>query len=343
LSVNTGKPVSYSLLREFADFLSNLAHYKRFTRKDSWVEPDRLTRDITSYAHEHLTPSQRADLKLFVKDTVLYTYPLYAPTVMEAAADYPAYAALTKGMDGQEYIRFFLDSNENEVSGGTDEERMEALEEILTRVDQGERVLESYLELKRFPDELLPRIRIFFDRMYGEYFKPHVNRIEEVLLQKARDHEAIRQNDPAAFEKELVKISLDDYARGDLEYRYQVGYMCGNRLDYTPRGKSVLVHYSFQLEQSFDPACLDERMGDLFKALSDESRLAILRALAERPRYAAELAEELSLTRGTLSHHMTILARFDIFRVELKERKRLYYRLDKERLGRYFDRFMAEL
>jgi DNA-binding transcriptional ArsR family regulator len=339
----TVSPVSYSLLREFADFLGNLAYYKRFTRKDSRVEPDRFTREITACAHDHLTPSQRADLKLFVKDTVLYTYPFYAPSVMDRAPDYPAFAAMTNNMDGGEYIRFFLDSNGDEIPGGSDDERMEALEEILGRVDQGEQVLESYREMKRYPIELLSRVRIFFDRIYREYFKPHEKGIEEVLQKKARDHEAIRQKDPAGFEKELVKISLEDFARGELEYRYQVGYMTGNRLEYTPRGSLVLVHYSFQLEQAFDPARLDERMGELFKALSDESRLAIVRALAERPRYAAELADELNLTRGTLSHHMAMLSRFDIFRVELKERKRLYYSLDKERLGRYFDRFMTVL
>ena len=332
--------VSYSLLREFADFLVNLANYKRFSKKPRWAELDVFSREMTSEAHERLTPTLRADLKLFVKDTVLYTYPFYAPSVMERVADYGGYAALTADMDGGEYIKFFLDSNGDEVPGKTDDERMENLADILKRVDQGEQVLESYRELKRYPDEQLRRARSFLDRMYKEFFRPNENRIEEFLRKKAADHGLLRQKDPEVFEKELVRITLEEGGRGEIEYRYQVGYMSHNRIEYTPRGNRVLVHYSYLMESAFDPSWMDERMGELFKALSDESRLAIVRALSEKPRYAAELAGELNLTRGTLSHHMSILNRFDIFRVELGERKRVYFSLDKEKLSKYLQRFL---
>jgi len=45
----------------------------------------------------------------------------------------------------------------------------------------------------------------------------------------------------------------------------------------------------------------------LYRALGDESRLRILRLLAERDRYLTELATELELSKPTISHHLAQL------------------------------------
>jgi DNA-binding transcriptional ArsR family regulator len=45
----------------------------------------------------------------------------------------------------------------------------------------------------------------------------------------------------------------------------------------------------------------------LYRALGDESRLRILRLLAERDRYLTELATELDLSKPTVSHHLARL------------------------------------
>jgi DNA-binding transcriptional ArsR family regulator len=45
----------------------------------------------------------------------------------------------------------------------------------------------------------------------------------------------------------------------------------------------------------------------LYRALGDESRLRILRLLAERDRYLTEIANELSLSKPTIKHHLAQL------------------------------------
>lgn len=45
----------------------------------------------------------------------------------------------------------------------------------------------------------------------------------------------------------------------------------------------------------------------LFKALGDESRLRILKALAERTFCVCDLAKTLGISQPTLSHHLKIL------------------------------------
>ena len=48
---------------------------------------------------------------------------------------------------------------------------------------------------------------------------------------------------------------------------------------------------------------------ELFKALSDPSRRAIIQLLKERARTPSELLEKLNISQPTLSHHLDILKR----------------------------------
>jgi DNA-binding transcriptional ArsR family regulator len=68
----------------------------------------------------------------------------------------------------------------------------------------------------------------------------------------------------------------------------------------------------------------------LYRALGDDSRLRILRLLAERDRYLTELANELGLSKPTLSHHMAQLRSAGL--VTISEQGNLtYYTLRRDR------------
>jgi hypothetical protein len=62
----------------------------------------------------------------------------------------------------------------------------------------------------------------------------------------------------------------------------------------------------------------------LFKALSDPARLRILGLLAERPLAGHELADRLSLTPPTISHHMRRLVAARLVEVEPDAQARIY-------------------
>lgn len=55
------------------------------------------------------------------------------------------------------------------------------------------------------------------------------------------------------------------------------------------------------------PSC-----AELLKVLADETRLAVVRALLERPRHVWELNEELDVEQSLLSHHLQVLRRAGI-------------------------------
>lgn len=53
--------------------------------------------------------------------------------------------------------------------------------------------------------------------------------------------------------------------------------------------------------------CNEKNTALVFKALSDENRIRILKLLRDGEKCACKLLEELSISQPTLSHHMKIL------------------------------------
>ena len=51
----------------------------------------------------------------------------------------------------------------------------------------------------------------------------------------------------------------------------------------------------------------DKRIAQVFKALSDENRIQIMKLLRTGEKCACKLLEELNISQPTLSHHMKIL------------------------------------
>ena len=62
----------------------------------------------------------------------------------------------------------------------------------------------------------------------------------------------------------------------------------------------------------------------IFKALSDENRIRILKILHSGEKCACKLLEELNISQPTLSHHMKILCDCDVVKSR-REGKWMYY------------------
>lgn len=86
---------------------------------------------------------------------------------------------------------------------------------------------------------------------------------------------------------------------------------------------------SWQLDVT--PVFSDSDLAAVFKALSDETRLAIINLLKEGPKYGLEVAEALGITQPTASHHLNYLAKAGLLQV-VKEGSYTYYYLNKTKL-----------
>lgn len=70
------------------------------------------------------------------------------------------------------------------------------------------------------------------------------------------------------------------------------------------------------------------------KAMSDGSRLEILRSIRQKPKYNLEIAEQLGLTAATMSHHMGVLLTCGFVGVN-KQDSRVYYHLEEDAVRQF--------
>jgi ArsR family transcriptional regulator len=66
------------------------------------------------------------------------------------------------------------------------------------------------------------------------------------------------------------------------------------------------------------------RTEEVFKALADPNRRKILKLLKEGSKNAGEIADEFSITKGSLSHHFNVLKAADLVRAERRGQNIVY-------------------
>ena len=70
-------------------------------------------------------------------------------------------------------------------------------------------------------------------------------------------------------------------------------------------------------------------MKNIFKALNDETRRAILELLKEKDLTAGEIAEQFAISKPSISHHLDILKRADLITSD-KQGQFIYYSLPRQ-------------
>ncbi|HZO14592.1 MAG TPA: metalloregulator ArsR/SmtB family transcription factor, partial [Polyangiaceae bacterium] len=87
---------------------------------------------------------------------------------------------------------------------------------------------------------------------------------------------------------------------------------------------------------------MSERLAELFKALSDPTRVRIIARLAGGEACVHELSDELELGQSTVSHQLRLLRHLRIVRSR-KNGRHVFYQLDDEHVRDLFERARAHL
>ena len=96
---------------------------------------------------------------------------------------------------------------------------------------------------------------------------------------------------------------------------------------------------SAQKARNIDPKALSE----IFKALSDETRLKILVMLDVRPRSVNEIVDFFTLTQPTISRHLFVLRQAGLVDVRRDGQKKVYSlnrAVLKDQCAEYFSQFI---
>ncbi len=78
------------------------------------------------------------------------------------------------------------------------------------------------------------------------------------------------------------------------------------------------------IEQTMDESREEDKVIDLAKALSDRTKIKIIKELNRQPRYGFELAKQLNLSSPTISHHISKLSDLGLITAKRYENKIFY-------------------
>jgi DNA-binding transcriptional ArsR family regulator len=340
--------ISYHMLLEFTSFLHNLAYFEdEFSKLKEDDKPEASIRDMIESTISSLSPTLRSDLNLFIRDTDLYFTFLVSHEVIDTYVDFSALQNAFDIIDADMIISQMLSHSElmgiasDGRSAKSEEEKIVEIEKVLTQMDQEAHVLESYRELRNYPEDTMARFKSFLNRMYSEHFQAFESEIEINAKEKAAHHQKLYDQDPDKFLDLVMKVNFNQLGQEIAKLKLCVGWLNCDKIAYSVDKQTLLAHYTHTIEETLDPNYLRKQEMKFFKALSDETRLDMLHKLAEKNYYSKELADALEINKATVSYHMKSLIRFNIIDITLGESRRIYYRLNKEKLKNLFDRFLG--
>lgn len=215
-----------------------------------------------------------------------------------------------------------------ERSGDTTDEPGPAAKRLLADYPRDARPVAQrvLLDVESVRAELIAALHIWYDAVFAE----EEARLAPLLRREVKEMERRRADVPTDvfIEREMRGVQFQRPA-GLRRYIFAPSFFCRPAVFYHFwRGTLTFCAPTMRLTPSVederaDPNAPSEETLRFFEALGDDTRLRILRLLAEREMYLTELAERLGLTKATTKHHMVRLRATGM--VTLYDRERMTY------------------
>jgi len=206
-----------------------------------------------------------------------------------------------------------------------------------------EETASSFLQIKNFPNEYKKHIIEVFDSFYNLYYKPFEKQTYSYMEEKIKFHMELFEKDNIYF---INHIGLGDYSKVVCKYdviKIYVSFYIDIGLFYFFLGNNFVLLYGQDIERKLENKKSQDSYKALFKALSDDKRLEIIKMTSKRPWYNKELSDHFNLTTATLSYHLNLLLSLGILNFEPSYNNRYYYSTNKENLKKFFDMALKDL
>lgn len=299
---------------------------------------------VVDRVREEMSPFLKKDADYFIKNfTGSISIPLFLSLEKGYESPLEAIEAI-EAMTAEEWLQYYFNVNDREESimDLSDEAVKSIVEEhIAPSWDIPNRDPEIVIELRKYADESKEQMTQMYRRFYEKHFQP----LETMLIPKLEalvdQHQKVLEEQRELFLEEILWMKEAEYSRAK-NIQFIVTWIGELSHSVSMDGDQIAGIYGFGYLQRFDKEFIQKQTMKLFKVLSDERRLDILRLVGEKPRYATELAKELGLTKATISYHMNLIIEQGLVSLRV-EQNRVYYELNTDRLGKQFADVLKDL
>lgn len=202
---------------------------------------------------------------------------------------------------------------------------------------------EKLLECLENPEETQQRYILLLTQFYEKSYKEFEERIIAQSNSWKVKYQQLFLENPVRFISDYLNMDPKTLADQTVNIHVSllefVGSWYVGPLNELLSGWVFLGAYT---ERIVGMEAVKDSLQKFFKILSDGKRMDIVELLAGRPWFVNELAEELSLTPATISHHLSALLALGIATCE-RDEHRVYYSLDKVKMRKFFEEGMGLL
>lgn len=232
---------------------------------------------------------------------------------------------------------------------GDVQERLHEFSELLLPADAepfaDRQAIAAYAKKKGFSLSTQAKLLLIYDEydMFHGIVNDALNRIEQILRdyaaaiqpmmdEKAQDlREALERNGfDGLFRSMGLPVELEGGGFDDIYLHLVLPNEIAMVNECVLWGIGTLDIHRIKGQSVVSP----ERVLDVLKALADHTKFEIVQILSTETLYGGEIAERLSLSAATISHHLSQLGSLRLVRT-IREANRIYYRTEKDTVSEY--------
>ncbi|HSL93363.1 MAG TPA: metalloregulator ArsR/SmtB family transcription factor [Bacillota bacterium] len=313
------------------DFLSSLMRIENNEAFAPQEDPDRFVSEWSDQARGKMPVTIRNSLAVFFSRETGYAMSLAGYIARARLQDAAAFLDYIKELPPEEILVHFLytgigpgretSSDDVKAMTGNDKAAVAFINEHLTFTPREKwQMLQFLLDPPAMKRELLVLLDWHFSNLYAE--------IESDVASFVTKYSRELSHRIDKYGDEYIRLLLPvDYSkRSDATVTMAVSRFTETGSSFDILSDLLVCGYRYADEVADQHAIMAG--SKIFKTLADETRLQILRLLAEKPWYGHELATRLNLTNSTISHHVSMLSYQGLIRA-YREDNKVYFQLDR--------------
>lgn len=205
-------------------------------------------------------------------------------------------------------------------------------------------MVSSLLQIMKNPVEYKKRAISSLEKFYNLYYQPFQEDVYKSMKKHLDTHNNLFEKNPLEF---INAIGVGDYSDRikDLDdIDLYLSYFIDLGMFYYNLNDGITMFYGKSMLEKLKSKEDVDTYKSLFQALSDNTRVEILKLTSKKPYYNKELAEHFNLSTATLSYHLNILLAVEVLNFEPSIiNNRYYYTTNKSKLKEIFDIALKDL
>lgn len=317
------------------EFLNSI---RRYSTNKTLEEVQREYNHNLNYEVENWISKVQGSISMYLDREITYFFGsvyfnwlfLYKHVIKNDITDFKSFFRSIKGLNSDEYLKdFYCELGLNGTLTGN--KLMKKLKEMF-KDERNETIFEMLSE----PQEVLDRIAFILPRFYTLFFNDIEEKVYSIMTQKVTESSALFEKNRDKFTTAIAAIDSKTINKYDCINFYPSYFLRVSGLQYI-NDKTAIIIYGLGFIKRVNRRYLSDMSKLLFKVLSDDKRVDILRLIAKRKWYGNELATQIGISTPTLSHHISKIFSLGVLQCEEGDNKRIYYSLDSKKLKELLD------